>query len=189
MELILEAWRRCLSTTAMEDLFALGLPRSTHRTLVDLLANAFDRSPLRTRMAELVKERTARIQLDHACEEYLATVCSAMLNEFTLSFGLTDMSDEERQVLERNMTEIGAEPLTLQAYTTDPGVEELSALFDGQGQAATLTPMLTGVDRFLSSIRMALVRSCGVADHDVAANHALKEVVDGMRNCAFEEAQ
>lgn len=189
MERILEAWRRCLSTTAMEDLFALGLPRSTHRTLVDLLANAFDRSPLRTRMAELVKERTARIQLDHACEEYLATVCSAMLNEFTPSFGLTDMSDEERQVLERNMTEIGAEPLALQAYTTDPGVEELSALFDGQGQAATLTPMLTGVDRFLSSIRMALVRSCGVADHDVAANHALKEVVDGMRNCAFDEAR
>jgi hypothetical protein len=140
-------------------------------------------------MAELVKERTARIQLDHACEEYLATACAAMLNEFTLSLGLNDMNDEERQVLERNMAEIGAEPLSLQTYTTDPGMEELSALFDGTDQAATLTPMLTGVDRFLSGIRMALVRSCGVADHDVAANHALKEVVDGMRNCVFDEAR
>jgi hypothetical protein len=112
-----------------------------------------------------------------------------MLNEFTLSLGLNDMNDEERQVLERNMAEIGAEPLSLQTYTTDPGMEELSALFDGTDQAATLTPMLTGVDRFLSGIRMALVRSCGVADHDVAANHALKEVVDGMRNCVFDEAR
>jgi hypothetical protein len=189
MERILEAWRDRLSTAAMEDLFDLGLSRSAHSKLVDLVATAFDRSPLRTRMAELVKERTARIQLDHACEEYLATACAAMLNEFTLSLGLNDMNDEERQVLERNMAEIGAEPLSLQTYTTDPGMEELSALFDGTDQAATLTPMLTGVDRFLSGIRMALVRSCGVADHDVAANHALKEVVDGMRNCVFDEAR
>jgi hypothetical protein len=188
MERILETWHKRLSTAAMEDLFALGLPRSAHRTLVELLTNTFDRSPLRILMTALVKERTARIQLDHACEEYLATVCSAMLNEFTLSLGLNDMSDAERQVLDRNMAEIGAAAMPIHAFAIDPGTDELSALFDAQDRETVLGPMLTSIDRFLSSIRMALVRSCGVADHDVAANHALKEVVDGMRACAFELA-
>jgi hypothetical protein len=173
----------------MEDLFAAGLPRGAHRTLVELVADAFDRSPVHTRLSALVKERTSRIQLDHACEEYLATVCSTLLNEFTVSVGLMDMTDAERQVLERNMADIGAQAMPVHAFAADPGADELSALFDAQDRETMLAPMLSGIARFLTGIRMTLVRSCGVADHDVAANHALKEVVDGMRACVFEPTE
>jgi hypothetical protein len=189
VERILSVWRERLSTTAMEDLFAAGLPRGAHRTLVELVADAFDRSPVHTRLSALVKERTSRIQLDHACEEYLATVCSTLLNEFTVSVGLMDMTDAERQVLERNMADIGAQAMPVHAFAADPGADELSALFDAQDRETMLAPMLSGIARFLTGIRMTLVRSCGVADHDVAANHALKEVVDGMRACVFEPTE
>lgn len=188
VDLIVDHWKAKLSWENFQVFFQAGLTKSVFEVYTENLVKTFSLLHLETQMVELFRKKIHVVKYSRESEEYLASVSTALLNEFVTNFGYTFINVDKLNEIEELKQDFPIDFAILRNENLGVSEKELKDLFDGMGnKLSNSSSQLSDAFRlYIQKIKVVLLSNCGFVNFDIQSNTLLNDLVNRMEQLNFD---
>ena len=182
VDIIIDHWKLKISWENFQTFFQAGLTKSVFELYVENLFKTFSLLHLGDQLVELFRKKIHVVKYTRESEEYLASVSTALLNEFVTNFGYNFISIEKLNDIEELKGDFPVDFLMLKSENNSVTEKELKDLFEGMGNKLnqSSSQLSDAFRQYIQKIKVVLLSNCGFVSYDIQSNIQLSEIVVRM---------
>jgi hypothetical protein len=187
-DIIIDHWKLKMSWENFQTFFQAGLTKSVFELYIENLYKTFSLLHLEDQLVELFRKKIHVVKYTRESEEYLASVSTALLNEFVTNFGYSFISIEKLNDVEELKGDFPIDFSILRSENTGVSEKELKDLFDGMGNKLnnSSSQLSDAFRQYIQKIKVVLLSNCGFVNFDVQSNSQLNELLGRLEQLNFD---
>lgn len=187
VDVVIVSWRKKMMLDHFQSFFDAGLGMSVFNSFVDSLMETFELFRMKERLIEIFQSKIQTITNKRYAEDYLATITSAILNEFISNFGYTFIPHEQLDEIKVLSQTYPINLNVLERQSKAISEAELQNLFDLEGKStlSVASHLTEGFQSYMQKIKVALLNNCGYVSYDVEVNDQLKDIIHQIEKLEF----
>jgi|GEM_PF-5195617 hypothetical protein len=183
---VLTHWKEKLHIENFQTFINQGLEKSAMVALVDNLLETFEILGIRNELIELFEQKTKLINAPKDTEEYLSSLITAYINDFSANFGLNFMKPERVDEVLKIAEEF---KIDLKLMNKKSHVEQqntLLAIYDKMdSRDAVSPPLIDNFQLYVLKMKLAMISNCGFAEYNIDSNRSLSQIIEKMQQLEF----
>ena len=187
-DIIIDHWKQKMSWENFQTFFQAGLTKSVFELYIENLFKTFSLLHLEDQLVELFRKKIHVVKYTRESEEYLASVSTALLNEFVTNFGYSFISVEKLNDIEELKGDFPIDFSILRSANTSVSEKELKDLFDGMGNKLNhnSSQLSDAFRQYIQKIKVVLLSNCGFVNFDIQSNDQLSELLGRLEQLNFD---
>ena len=145
-----------------QSFFQAGLSKSVFELYLENLFKTFSLLHLDAQLVELFRKKIHVVKYTRESEEYLASVSTALLNEFVTNFGYSFISVDKLQDIEEMKGDFPIDFSILKNENSGVSEKQLKDLFDGMGNkmSGSSSQLSDSYRLYIQKIKVVLLSNC-----------------------------
>jgi hypothetical protein len=187
---VLNYWKDQLSVDHFEKYFSMGLDKSAMDALVENLLETFESIGVRNELIDLFEQKTRLLNAPSDTEEYLASLITEYINDFTSNFGFNFMKDERVNEIITVAEDFNQNIDLLTGKGRKDEKTLLLSVYDQSDRIESVAPpLIENFQIFIIKMKLAMLSNCGFAQYDLQANNELSNIINTLESLNFQIAE
>lgn len=185
---IIDIWHTKMNLENFQTYTSSGLDLATISVLNENLKQTFDLFKVRNELIYVFEKKTRLLRVSIDTSEYLASIITSYINDFSSNFGFNFMTEERQNLVLQLAKEYNIDLELLHIEHKEISQEEIADLFDesdSQNARIVTYPVVDHYKAFITKVQLILLSNCGFRNYNIEENQNLKSLISEIESLKF----